>query len=450
MRTSSLVRFFLLLVVFFLLIAACIPAATRRETVFRPEAPHEPTAAPPGLDEKIAALSDLLEKEALSDRDRNLGLALLAAYQALQEALRHPLPESKKEELVNLLYEKLSTIDDNFFAITPSLQHVNQEREKILQYYLSGDHGSVIQACLDLEERFGPEALSPEVGLLFALSLGKKGLHRDALRVGEDIKRELEGNPDLVYLQAQMIEWHLALGQRTEALQIYEGLQDRLDERTGLLKKAEQSLSREESKTAHQPGASKGPGALGAEPESLDSTLNKVDALIQQHRFDQAKFVLLRQRIRIQEGPDTERIDKAMKSVEEAEERFHQEEAARLARRQETLERATRMMEQEKYDEVITQMDGLEQQGMMGTEADALRSQAIEKLVNRERNRAAKLFLMAKQAKEPSEKETLLLSSRNILKALLEKYPSSSYNEKINSHIVIIEEELAKLRRESG
>jgi len=57
---------------------------------------------------------------------------------------------------------------------------------------------------------------------------------------------------------------------------------------------------------------------------------------------------------------------------------------------------------------------------------------------------------MAKQAKEPSEKEALLLSSRNILKALLEKYPSSSFNEKINSHIAIIEEELAKVRGESG
>jgi hypothetical protein len=446
MRTYSLVRFFSLLVVSVMLVASCIPA-TRRETVVHPEVPHERTAAAPALNERIVALSDLIEKEALSDRDRDLALALLAAYQALRDALRHPLSEGEKEALVNLLYEKLTTIDDNSFAAAPSLQIVNQEREKILQYYLSGDHGSVIQACLDLEERFGPEALSPEIGLVFALSLGKKGLYRDALRVGEKIKVELEENPDLVYLQAQMIEWQLALGERTEAFQTYEGLQDRLDERTGLLKKAEQSLS---SKAAHQPGTSEGAVAFGAEPESLDSTLAKVDALIQEHRFDQAKFLLLRQRIRTQEGADIKRIDKAMKSVEQAEERFHQEEAAALAHRQEALERANRMMEQEKYDEVITQIDSLEQEGMMGTEADTLRTQAIEKLVNRERNRAAKLFLMAKQAKEPSEKEALLLSSRNILKALLEKYPSSSYNEKINRHIVIIEEELAKLRRESG
>ena len=445
MRTSSLMRFFLLLAAPFLLVAACIPAV-HREPVVRPEAPYKPAAAP-GLSERIVALSDLLEKEALSDRDRDLALALLGAYQALHEALQHPLTESKKEAWVNQLYEKLSTIDENAFAATPSLQHVNQEREKILQYYLSGDHGSVIQACLDLEERFGPEALSPEIGLVFALSLGRKGLHRDALRVAEDIKGALEENPDLVYLQAQMIEWHLALGQRAEAFQIYEGLQDRLDARKGLLKKAEQSLS---SKSAYQPGPSKGPGPLGPEPESLDSTLTQVDALIQQHRFDEAKFLLLRQRIRIQEGPDSERIDRAMQAVEKAEKRFHQEETARLTRRQETLERANRMMEQEKYDEVIAQMDSLEQEGMMGTEADALRTQAIEKLVNRERNRAAKLFLMAKQAKEPSDKEALLLSSRNILKTLLEKYPSSSMNKKINSHIAIIEEELEKLRGDSG
>ena len=446
MRTYSLMRFFLLLVVSFMLIASCVPA-THRETVVRPEVPDERMAVAPALNERIVALSDLIEKEALSDRDRDLALALLAAYQALRDALRHPLSESEKEALVNLLYEKLTTIDDNAFAATPSLQNVNQEREKILQYYLSGDHGSVIQACLDLEERFGPEALSPEIGLVFALSLGKKGMYRDALRVGEQIKVELEENPDLVYLQAQMIEWHLALGQRAEAFQTYEGLQDRLDERTGLLKKAEQSLR---SKTAYPPETSKGPVAFGAEPESLDSTLAEVDALVQEHRFEQAKFLLLRQRIRIQEGADTKRIDKAMKSVEQAEEGFHQEEAAALARRQEALERANRMMEQEKFDEVIEQIETLEQEGMTGTEADALRNQAIEKLVNRERNRAAKLFLMAKQAKEPSEKEALLLSSRNILKTLLEKYPSSSYKEKINRHIVIIEEELAKLRRESG
>ncbi|MEJ2723270.1 MAG: hypothetical protein P8175_01245 [Deltaproteobacteria bacterium] len=143
-------------------------------------------------------------------------------------------------------------------------------------------------------------------------------------------------------------------------------------------------------------------------------------------------------------------IDRAMKAVEEEEERFHEEEAAKRARRQKSLERAARMMEEEKYDQVIAHVDSLEEDGMMGAEADALRSLAVEKLVNRERNRAAKLFLMAKQAKEPSEKEALLLSSRNILKALLEKYPASSFSEKINSHIAIIEEELAKLRAEPG
>ncbi|MEJ2723271.1 MAG: hypothetical protein P8175_01250 [Deltaproteobacteria bacterium] len=218
MKPSNLILFFVPLVVSFLLLA---------------------------LDARIAALSDLIEKEALSDRDRNLALALLSSYPALHEALERPLTESEKEAKVRLLYEKLSYIDENYFTTSLSLQRFSQEKERILQYYLSGDHGSVIEACLGLEERFGPEALSPEVGLLFALSLGRKGMYPDALKVGENIKRKLEGNPDLVYLQAQMIEWHLALGQKAEASQVYEGLQDQIDERAGMTRPNFYSFARE-------------------------------------------------------------------------------------------------------------------------------------------------------------------------------------------------------------
>jgi hypothetical protein len=448
MTHSSVARFFPPLVVSFMLVAACIPGP-RRETVIRPEAVHEPRSIP-ALDARIAALSERLEKGGLSDRDRNLAVALLSAYNTLDEALQRPLTDREKEETVRRLYDIINTIDENVLTSSSSLQPLSRERERILGYYLAGDHGSVIEGCLGLEQQFGPEALSPEIGLVFALSLGQKGMHREALKVAKNIKRQLEGNPDLVSLQARMIEWHLALGQRTKAFQTYEALQDQLDERAGLLKEAERSLSRQEPATAFSLGTSQEPGASETDSGSLQSTFTKVDALIRQHRFEQAKFLLIRQRIRSQEGPEVTKIDRAMTSVEEAEARFHQEEAQRRARRQENLERAARMMEEERYDEVIAQIDTLEKDGMVGAEADALRDLAVEKLVNRERNRAAKLFLMAKRAQEPSEKEALLLSSRKILKNLLEKYPSSSFNQKINSHIAIIEEALAKLRGDSS
>jgi hypothetical protein len=301
-----------------------------------------------------------------------------------------------------------------------------------------------------LENRFGLEALTPEIGLVFSLSLAEKGMYRDALRVGEKIKRELEGKPDLVRLEAQMVAWYVALGERREAFRIYEELLDHLDEQAGLLKQAERHFSDEKPKIAHRGRGYEGPAAFQDEPGPVQSTLAKVDALIQEHQFDQARLLLLQQRLRIQEGPETEIIDSALKAVDEAEERFDEEEAAKLALRKETLDRAGQLIEEEKYEEAIAQIENLERDGTIGTEAEALRVLAVEKHVNQERNRAAELFLLAKKAEEPAEKEKLLLSSRDILKALVEKYPTSSFNEKINTYITVIEEELDKLRGESG
>lgn len=453
-----MLRFFVLAVTFSVLMA-CIPG-TRRDMVVRPK-PQEAVFLPVPmheLDEKIDTLSKLMEAKELSERERDLAVTLLSAYEQLREALQHPLTKPEMEEIIVLLYENLSDMDKKCILgrpeegqiPPPSLQRFSQEREKILQHYLSADYGAVIQGCLDLEKRFGLDALTPEIGLVFSLSLAEKGMYRDALRVGEKIKREMEGNPDLVRLQAQMVAWHVALGERREAFRIYEELLDHLDEQQGLLKQAEQNLSGERPKIAHREGGYESLASAQGEPGALQTTLAKVEALIQEHQFDRARLLLLQQRIRIQEGPDTEILDSALKSVDEAEERFDEEEAAKLALRKESLDRAGQLIEQEKYEEAIAQIDDLERDGTMATEAEALRALAVEKHVNRERDRAAKLFLLAKQAQEPAEKEELLLSSRDILKALVEKYPTSSLKEKINSYIAVIEEELAKLRQESG
>jgi hypothetical protein len=454
----SMVRLFVPAVAF-LLFMACIPG-TRRDMVVGPE-PQETAFVPVPvheLDERIANLSKLIEAEGLSARERDLALTLLSAYEQLREAVQRPLNKDETEEVIELLYKNLRHIDEKVILerqevgqIPPSsLQRFSQEREKVLQHYLSADYGAVIQGCLDLEKRFGLDALTPEIGLVFSLSLAEKGMYRDALRVGEKIKRELEGKPDLVRLQAQMVEWHVALGERREALRIYEELLDHIDEQAGLLKQAERKLTDEKPKIAHRGKGYEGPDAFQGEPGALQTTLAKVEALIQEHQFDQARLLLLRQRLRIQEGPETEIIDSALKSVDEAEERFDQEEAAKLALRKETLDRAGQLIEEEKYEEAIAQIDNLERDWTIGTEAEALRELAVDKYVNQERNRAAKLFLLAKRAKEPAEKEKLLLSSREILKALVEKYPTSSLNEKINSYITVIEEELTKLKEEPG
>ena len=74
-----------------------------------------------------------------------------------------------------------------------------------------------------------------------------------------------------------------------------------------------------------------------------------------------------------------------------------------------------------------------------------MRETATEKLIHRERNRAAKLYLMARSTSNPGEKEDLLLASYNKLKKLIEKYPSSSMNNTLNNNLTKVRDELRKL-----
>jgi outer membrane protein assembly factor BamD (BamD/ComL family) len=75
---------------------------------------------------------------------------------------------------------------------------------------------------------------------------------------------------------------------------------------------------------------------------------------------------------------------------------------------------------------------------------------AVEKIINRERNKAAKLFLTARNTKEAAKKEELLNSSYNILKAVSDKYPASPLIPKVQDHMNQVTKELAKVKKGEG
>ncbi|MGD2125956.1 MAG: hypothetical protein PVG99_07745 [Desulfobacteraceae bacterium] len=463
MRKSKSLEMVVILLWIISLCFACLPE-TRTRIVVGPEgveAPH-PLLPADQLDDRIASLSNLVETQELDEEDHQLAMSLLSTYKAIRQSTENRGTDEDHQKIIRLLYENLGRIEEKYFLRTkpyeaqyPDVLHLfTLERKRILDDYLSRNYQGVIEGCLKLENRFGPDSLTPDLGLLFAISLAEQGMTNEAIRVGEKIIRELGGKPDLVDLRANIIEWYLALGDRKQATQIYEKWLDTLDEQEALLKKAKHRLSGQAQNMTTPESATEKLASLGRseteEPASVEDILSKVDELVKRHQFERAKFLLIQQRIRSQEGPLTEIIDEALKSVELAEDRYHQEERARAALREETLKTAARLIEEEKYEDAISRLEILINGQTGGPKADALKALAIEKLINRERNRAAKLFLMARQTTEPSKKEKLLRSSHNILKALAEKYPTSPLNKKINDHIIRIEEELEKLRHEPG
>lgn len=451
----------------FLLAAGCAHQ-TPQPIPPREEAPASPPEGSPlpgaglrvqGLDQRIARIQALLESDQLGIEDRLLARELLKTYQAIEGAASLTLRDEQTRDLIELLASSLIRTEERCLerpsaeeeALRRAASLFAQKRRTIMDSYVAGDYQGAIEGCIDLEKALGPDSLTPEIGLVFALSLGRRGMIQEALRVGTKIIDDLETKPGFIQLGAKMIEWQLALGDRKSAIGSYEKLLDNMHEREAVLKLAELNLSGQGSQrtTLVKKDEPPPPVDLEKEPSSVQEVLRQVDALVRRNDFETAKLLLLRLRIRLPDGPDAEIVDQAVKSVELAEENSRKQQKTETAKNEEALELASNLIEQERYEEAIAELENLRQGGEPSEEAKQLQDLAEEKIINRERNKAAKLFLMARNTTDRAKKEELLVSSYNILKALVDKYPSSPLYQKINDNIKIIEEELGKLKTTS-
>ncbi len=436
------------LVMFFVSCTGCLPVLQKPEVVIsKPET--RPAQLPPLdlVDKKIEVLEETLQTEGVSEKDKEIASILLELYKTLKRAYSGQITEAEYRNVINTLFKMLSALDENYFSkrtgvpdYSGPMNLFSARRKKIMDTYFAGDFKGVINQCLELKSVFGPEALIPEIGLVFALSLGKEGMPKDAIEIGEGIALGMESTPDILYLRAKIAEWHLNLGQKEKAVNMYDRLTDNLDERQGILKGLSHKIA---GKTRAEP-----PSDIKTDVQDLspmDELLLKVDALMQNHLYDEARLLLIKQRIRLEDGPDVEMIDEALKGIELAEEQFEKEKRSRDTYINETIETAKNLIEEESFEEAIAKIDELQDLRGPDTESVALKNQAIEKLINRERNRAAKLFLAAKKTQDHAKKEEYLLSSYKILKATIDKYPSSSLNNKLKSHIKTLTEEMDKL-----
>jgi hypothetical protein len=425
------------------------------------------------LDRRILYLSRLLETQDLSREDRELANDLLASYKGLKAASERGSLKQNYAPMISILLRNLEEIENRYFTkqvagASLSSEGVRQlaiKRKKILEAFSAGNDQGVIDGILDVEKTFGPESLTPELSLLLALSLGKKGTFTTALSVGQDVTSQIEGKPDLLQLRAQMIEWQLALGNEKGAKEIYERLQRKLSEREALVKGLEQKLALDGSRvTQPDPTPTRGDMIKADMDRDLKDALSKADESTQKGDFGRAKFILFQQRIRFDEGPEAEMIDQALKSVEMAEEKAQQQgktevaakepssvdlqkELQREAEKQDSLKVALNLIRSEKYEEAILKLDELPPSDPAVKE---LKNMAVEKIINRERNKAAKLFLTARNTKDPVKKEELLNSSYNILKAVADKYPSSPLIPKVQDHMNQVTKELVKVKKGEG
>lgn len=453
-----------LLVLLILWAFGCAPPQERHPAVGpRATVKHAPLLPADTLDKKIGLLEDRLRDEDLSERDKEIASTLLVTYRSLKKVSSGDTTDEQYRKVIRKLFQGLSLLDKNFTLkkktrardyLTPMMNFTNKRRE-ILDSYLRADYRGVINRSKEVKSVFGPDSLTPEIGLVLALSLAKEGMLKEAINTGEAIVNELEATPDLTVLRAGIAEWKLRSGQEEGALSIYEDLRNVLDKREAAIQSLHKKILAAKPPVTTAPGVTATEEAPGRTADTQTGQLfQTVNRLIQEQKFDKARELLSfkRSELLLEASParEIETIDKGLKDLDLAEEEHLQEKISILSRdyrKRETMELAMKLLEEEKFEDAISRLDSLDSEQKESPAARRLKALAVEMLINHERNRAAKIFLAAKKTHDPTKKQEYLLSSYNILKALVDKYPSSPLILKVKSHIKVVREELDKLAK---
>jgi hypothetical protein len=432
-------------------------AAQKKEVIPGPEPVSPLMINGQDLDRKIISLQERIRDNKVPVKDQAGARELLGIYRLLKEASNRPMDNTGYRELINRVYERASGLDSVFLSAqekTPSpdiyvVALFSKMQRDIVDAYLSGDERGVINKVLALEKTFGPDALTPQVGLVFALSLAHEGLLEEAVDVGERVARELEQRPGLILLETRIAQWYARLGRDDEAMLRYERLTDVMDDNMAMVNGLKKELARSPAQSEGQPdqgAAEKSEVTIsGSSSAAFQPLMKQVEERIQAHDFTGARDLLIQKQQEALSPSDKETLDQALKSVAKAEDVFLAEKMASLSREKAALKRIRGLMEDEKYEEAVSGIEGLKSEGMQSAELKTLELEATEKLINQERKRAAGLFLKAKNAKDLSEKRRYLNMSRELLQNLLYKFPSSPLYENIKSNLESVNEALGKL-----
>jgi len=171
--------------------------------------------------------------------------------------------------------------------------------------------------------------------------------------------------------------------------------------------------------------------------------LKEIDNLINKRDYTGARLLLLKWKLRSADEPgELAEISRALTTLDLSENEY----LNRLKTdTNELMAQAAKLIEEEDYESAINILDLVKGNDESSPEVEYKRAVAVEKLINQERNRAARIFLTAKKTNDISKKRELLLSAQNILAGLIEKYPSSEMAEKIKGYLNSVNHELDKI-----
>jgi len=410
--------------------------------------------SPEAFNSRVRFLDGLLNEKDISEGDKKLLQSLLEAYAHLQEVSSSLyVTKSQNRELVRDMFNALDLFEKKYFSrqkaerknqaeIISSFTGMQNEALKLFQ---TGDYAGVVDRCLKLRMLFGADAITQETGAIFALALAEEGLLDEAIRIGLETARKLEKAPGCMSLRSSIVQWQLEQGRRKRALRLLERMTRSHNDQKAMLRSLKKDiaiacmkkpvLELETSQDQQEQKVVISQPEISTPTETADDFFVTIDRLIEESRFDEAREILFRKRAETSLPDEIEAINQSRIALELAEKQYLKN----------LLKHAGNLLEQEKFKETLLCLNDIKSRHINNSVVMKLEQQAVAGLINRERNSAAKLFLLAKKASDPLEKEKYLRLSYAKLQALVEQFPVSAMIEKVKSNLKSVLEELNKL-----
>jgi len=402
------------------------------------------------IEKRIEKSRKILEKNNIPKNKKETAASLLELYRKISMLNNKNISDSEYKKLINRLFDHLGIIEEQYFYIASAsdretkINVINDYllmKKQISENFLVGNYKSVISLCVEFESQYGNGSLTPEIGLLFSLSLAQNNKLPEALSIGKKIIKDMELIPDLIQLTNNIIKWELEMGNRENAQSFYEKLFDTINEKNALFKESRNLLSEYEKGNDFEKLTDKYASEINnSRDPAVEENLKRVENFIEKEDFTEARRFLLRWRMRAEEGPELNLIDQAFKTVDAAEENSKKKSSNNKIK----LDEANNLIEKEKYEDAIKLLESIDSENP-DPEVKKLKKIAKEKLIDFKMTKAAVLFNRARDKSDFDEKKILLLSSKDILVNLINAYPDSPLIEKIKKFLGYVNKELENL-----
>lgn len=395
------------------------------------------------IKERVSYLENRLKEEGVSKNNRAVSEGLLDIYRDISFEMSRPYYERNHKIFSDNIIKGVIGLDRAYFltaekssvGTTGSAGMFAKERKEILSLYREKRYEDLIERYKELESLHGADLFDPHMAVAFTLSLGKLRRFSEAVSFGSSLFSKLEGNPEPIELTTQMAGWQLQLGNIKEARELLVELEKGHEKRSVSIERLKESIRIAGIKTP----VSSPPGPL------KDAQLEKAEKLIEEKMFSEARELLLKMADKSDSPPErTFAVKSLLINLEKAEEEYLEKQISLISMKKGSLDIAINLIEKERYQEVLTGLKGLDEEDM-NLELKAIKRKAVDGLVRKESNRAAKIFLMAENEKDLEKKKRYLEQSYEILLNLAKSHPSSTLIDRVKSYAERVKRELSRL-----